>query len=85
MQAPTIASYCSSFKFFFFNNLVFFPCLGFVFCVIGEGVGGHRIRLSEKIWSVVMLWNVFLVFFNMHFCVFYGRFCQSGQIVREEP
>jgi len=32
--------------------LVSFPCLGFVFCAVGEGAGGRGISLSEKIWSL---------------------------------
>jgi 4-amino-4-deoxy-L-arabinose transferase-like glycosyltransferase len=48
--------------FYGFNNLVSFPCLGFVFCAIGDGAGVRGIRLSEKIWSFVVLWTVFLIF-----------------------
>jgi hypothetical protein len=72
--------------FFFsgFNNLVSFPCLGFVFCAIGEGVRGCEIRLFEKIWSFVVLWSVFLIFLGMLLCVFCGHFCRNGQNVREE-
>jgi len=68
-----------------FNNLVSFPFLGFVFCVVGEGTGGRGIRSSEKICSFVVLWSVFLVFFGMLLSVFCGRFRRSGQNVREEP
>jgi hypothetical protein len=64
-----------------FNNLVSFPCLGFEFCAIGDGAGGRGIRLSEKIWSFVVLWTVFLIFLGMLLCVFCGRFRPSGQNV----
>jgi hypothetical protein len=64
-----------------FNNLVSFPCFGFVFCAIGDGAGGRGIRLSEKIWSFVVLWTVFLIFFGMLLCVFCGDFRQCGQNV----
>jgi hypothetical protein len=64
-----------------FNNLVSFPCLGFQFCATGDGARGHRICLSEKIWSFVVLWTVFLIFLGMLLCVFCGRFRPNGQSV----
>jgi hypothetical protein len=69
------------FFFFGFNNLIAFPCLDFIFCALVDGAGGCGMRLSEKIWSFVVLWTVFLIFFGMLLCVFCGRFCQSGQNV----
>jgi hypothetical protein len=75
----------SCFFFSGFNNSVSFPSLGFGFCAFGEGAGGRGIRLSEKIWSFVVLWSVFLVFLGMLLSVFCGRFRWSDQNVREEP
>ncbi len=54
-RTPEVASSigCFFLLFFFssFNDLVSFPCLGFVFCAIGDSVVGRGIRLSDKIWS----------------------------------
>jgi len=44
------------------NNLIAFPCLGFVFCAVVDGARGCGIRLSEKIWLFVVLWTVFYFF-----------------------
>jgi hypothetical protein len=57
-----------------FNNLVSFPCLGFELCAIGEGAGVRGIRLSEKIWSFVVLWTVFLIFLVCFFAAFVDVF-----------
>ncbi len=54
--------------------MVSFPCLGFVFCAVGEGAGGRGIRLSEKVWSFVVLWSVFLVFSVCFFVSFVDVF-----------
>jgi len=67
-----------------FNNLVFFPYLGFVFWAIGDDAKGCGIHFSEKIWSFVVLWIGFLVFFGMLLCVFCLRFRQNGQNVCDE-
>ncbi len=63
------------------NNLIAFPCLGFVFCAVVDGARGCGIRLSEKIWLFVVLWTVFFIFFGMLLCVFCGRFRLTGQNV----
>ncbi len=59
-----------------FNNLVSFPCLGLEFCAVGDGVGVRGIRLSEKIWSFVVLWTVFLILLVCFFAASVDVFVQ---------
>ncbi len=60
--------------FFGFNNLVSFPCLGFVFCAIGDGAGGCGIIVtgSDMLFEIFQSANVKIVcavdYFSCYCC-----------------
>ncbi len=77
--------------FFGFNNLVSFPCLGFVFCAIGDGAGGCGIIVtgSDMLFEIFQSANVEIVcavdsqvIFLLYFWGFCSCNCSISRLLR---